>query len=80
MDWAPEQQIHIDQSTYIGDLMAQAKFAKAVEQVGLTDVFKKLADDHDPAAKMFRNMPLRAATTMGVTPAKIDKLIEIMNG
>lgn len=80
LDWAPEQQIHIDQSTYIGDLMAQAKFAKAVEQVGLTDVFKKLADDHDPAAKMFRNMPLRAATTMGVTPAKIDKLIEIMNG
>ncbi len=79
LNWTPERPIKVDQRTYIGDLIKQDKFAEAVKQAGLSDIFSKLADDDDPTAKMFQNMPLRAATTMGVSPEKINKLIEIMN-
>ena len=79
LNWTPERPIKVDQSTYIGDLIKQDKFAEAVKQAGLSDIFSKLADDNDPTAKMFQNMPLRAATTMGVSPEKINELIEIMN-
>lgn len=79
LNWTPERPIKVDQRTYIGDLIKQDKFAEAVKQAGSSDIFSKLADDDDPTAKMFQNMPLRAATTMGVSPEKINKLIEIMN-
>lgn len=79
LNWTPERPIKVDQRTYIGDLIKQDKFAEAVKQAGLSDIFSRLADDNDPTAKMFQNMPLRAATTMGVSPEKINKLIEIMN-
>lgn len=79
LNWTPERPIKVDQRTYIGDLIKQDKFAEAVKQAGLSDIFSKLADDNDPTAKMFQNMPLRAATTMGVSPEKINELIEIMN-
>ncbi|GHP14080.1 glycosyl hydrolase [Lentilactobacillus fungorum] len=80
LDWQPAKRLPVDQRTYIGDLLKRPEFLAAVKQAGLAPIFDKISiDKTDPTAKMFQNMPLRAAITMGVPPAKIEQLIKVMN-
>ncbi|WP_268912326.1 beta-glucosidase [Lentilactobacillus sp. SPB1-3] len=76
--WNDEDFEPVNSGTYISELMKRPNFDSSMNSLGLQKILAGISDD-GPTAKMFKNMPLRAATTMGVTPEQIKELINKLN-
>ena len=78
LDWNKAKLDKVSDSTYIGDIVKRPEFKDEMINLGLKDIYDGLVNG-TPESKMFSNMPLRAATTMGVSPEDIQKIISGLN-
>lgn len=79
INWAPTVQPTIGLNTYIGYLINHPEFEDALKKTGINDVFNQITASDPATAKMFLNMPLRAATTVGVTIEQVQEFLNLIN-
>lgn len=79
LDWTPVQPLIVNMNTYINVLVDHPELKSALDESGIGEIFDKVMTSDPATAKMFLNMPLRAATTVGVTPEQIQRFLELSN-
>lgn len=79
LNWEPVKPLQVNMDTYIKEIVESTMFDQALKISGIGDTFDKIQASDPASAKMFLNMPLRAATTVGVTPEQIASFLKLAN-
>ncbi|MDH5106645.1 glycoside hydrolase family 3 C-terminal domain-containing protein [Lentilactobacillus diolivorans] len=79
LDWTPVQPLIVNMNTYINVLVDHPELKSALDESGIGEIFDKVMTSDPATAKMFLNMPLRAATTVSVTLEQIQRFVELSN-